>query len=125
MAKAAAEEDDRTVIYLGNRAAIETVEDPDAPPPQEGEAPKLIRRKIEGAPKKNCTIYHPPTDSTLMEMAVQVTDPTRGVWRNHSDAPSPAWVASNNAVLAQLLGSHYGCEVRDPEPTSAPDGSEG
>jgi hypothetical protein len=39
------------------------------------------------------------------------------VWANHSDDEAPAWVASTDPRLAELLAEHYGCEVRDYEPS--------
>lgn len=122
MAKASAVADDPTVVYLGNRDAIEVLRDPD-------DDTKVVRSKIDG-PKKNCTTILLGTDErgkplTLMQAAQQITDPTSGVWQAHSDAEKPAWVAVSGplaAPLSQLLGAHWGIEVREPEPAT---GSEG
>ncbi len=119
MARSTAEDTDRTVVWLGNRNAVEVVDDPDADPPAEGQEPRKIRRKIAGAPKKNCTRVVVAEGATLMEAAVHITDPARGVWQAHSDAPAPAWVASTDPALAGLLASHWGCELRDPDPDHA------
>lgn len=100
----------RTIVYLGNRNGIEVLPDPDK---SDG---STIRQKISKTAKKRCTTVVLAPGTTLLEAAVQITDPARGVWRSHSDDPAPAWVASTDPALAQLLAAQYGCEVRDPEP---------
>jgi hypothetical protein len=111
MAKETAEADDLTVVRLGNRAAIEVLPDPD-------DDTKKVRTKIRG-PKKNYTELVLPAHITLMEAAQQITDPNRGIWQAHSDDKAPAWVAGSGplaAALTQLLGAHYGVEVREFDP---------
>jgi len=118
MAKASAAADDRTVVYLGNRDAIEILRDPD-------DDTKVVRSKIDG-PKKNCTTIVLGTDGdgkplTLMQAAQQITDSTSGIWQAHSDAAKPAWVAVSGPLapeLSQLLGAHWGIEIREPEPNT-------
>jgi hypothetical protein len=40
-----------------------------------------------------------------------------GIWSQHAqDGSTPAWVASDSPELAQLLGSAYECEIREPLP---------
>ena len=115
MAKSTAAEEtqpDLTVVYLGNRNVVEVHEDPDDPTIQN-------RVKINDL-KKTVTIYTAVPDLSLMEIAVQLTDPTRGVWSQHSDDKKPAWIAISGPYaqpLAAILSSHWGgVEVRDPEP---------
>ena len=56
-----------------------------------------------------------PDDSSLSEAFTAVTHPA-GVWANHAtEGAKPAWVASDSDALAQLLGDHFGCEVRPLE----------
>jgi hypothetical protein len=106
---------DRVVVYLGNRAAIEAVEDPDdvAAATKEGRAVNRIRTPLDG---KRCTTFVLAPGIKLMEAAYEITHATKGAWAAHSDADAPAWVASTDPALAQLLADHYGCELRDPEP---------
>lgn len=104
-AATAADSEDRTVVYLGNRDAIEVLTDEDG---------TSERRSL---PKgKRCTTIVLAPDMKLMDAAYDITHPNRGVWNAHSDAEAPAWVASSNPALAQLLASHWGIELRDPEP---------
>jgi hypothetical protein len=114
MAKATAEDtEDLTVVYLGNRDVVVIQEDPDDPAVQ-------TRVKPKDRPKKTVTIYTAHRSLSLMEIAVQLTDPTRGVWVNHSDAQAPAWIAVTGPfkdALAQILAAHWGgIEIRDAEP---------
>jgi len=98
-----------TVVYLGNRKAIEVVDDPD-------NAGGKIRRPLPGKLRTKVVL---PLGTKLMEAAQEITG-GRGVWGAHSDADAPAWVASTDANLAQLLASHWGCELREPEDETAP-----
>lgn len=122
MAQAAADaaQHERTVVYLGNRDAIEIIEET----PPAGDEPIRVRRPLpEG---KRCTTIVLAPGLTLMEAAYDITHTTRGVWQAHSDAAAPAWVASTDPVLAQLLASHWGCELRAPDPGQPGDtGAEG
>lgn len=94
-----------TIIYLGNRAAIEIVDDPDSG--------AKVRRPI-GIPKSATKIVLAP-GTTILAAAQDITHPTSGVWQAHSDADAPAWVAATDPSLAQLLASHWGCELREPD----------
>ncbi len=94
----------QTVVYLGNRQAIEVIEIPDSG--------ISLRRPLRG---KLCTKIVFPSGMKLMDAARDVTHP-QGVWNAHSNAEAPAWVASTDPTLAHLLASHWGCEVRDPDP---------
>jgi hypothetical protein len=106
MAKAATAEAEaapaRTVVYLGNRNAVETVN---------GE-----RTPLAG---KRCTTVVFPADITLMDALVAVTSP-QGVWAAHSDADAPAWVAASGPLaesMTTMLAAQYpGIEIREPEP---------
>lgn len=107
--------DNRVIVYLGNRDTVEVLEDPTdvATAEREGRAPARIRKSVPG---KLCTTIVLAPDLTLMEAAYQITHTTQGVWQAHSNADAPAWVASTDQGLAQLLAIHWGCEVRDPDP---------
>jgi hypothetical protein len=106
---------DRVVVYLGNRAAIEAVEDPDdvEAAAAEKRAVNRIRTPLKG---KRCTTVVLAPGTKLMDAAYQITHAERGVWASHSDADTPAWVASTDPALAKLLADHYGVEVREPAP---------
>lgn len=109
---------DQVIVYLGNRAAIEAVEDPDDvdAAAADGRAANRIRTPLEG---NRCTTVVLAPGTKIMDAAYQITNPTRGVWASHSDADAPAWVASTDPSLAQLLANHYGVELRDPNPDDA------
>ncbi len=113
--RSATEEEARTVVYLGNRDAIEAVEDPTdvAAASDENRAVNRVRQPLPG---KRCTTVILAPGTGLMDAAYEITHATRGVWQAHSNAAGPAWVASTDPALAQLLASHYGCELREPEP---------
>ncbi|WP_066373940.1 hypothetical protein [Herbidospora mongoliensis] len=83
-------------VWLGNRQAVH----------------KDDRQALPG---KRCTVVAIREDASLLDAATDITHP-KGVWAAHSDAPAPAWVASTDPALAQLLADHYGCELRDPDP---------
>lgn len=95
-----------TVIYLGNRDAIEVVPalGPDGEPARE-------RRQLPG---KRVTIVKPPPDLTFRELLHDLTHPD-GIWAAHSDAEAPAWVACTDAALGARLAAFYGCELREVE----------
>ncbi len=94
-----------TVVYLGNRTAMELIPDPD------GVAPPT-RRQLPG---KRCTAVTIPEGQPLLDTARDLTHP-QGVWAAHSSGGTPAWVASTDAALAGVLAAHWGCELRDPDP---------
>lgn len=110
MARAAATEEktapQRTVVYLGNRKAIERV----------GTGDDAERRALPG---KRCTTIVVPEGLTLMDAVRDITAPM-GVWAAHSDAPAPAWVAAEGPLaeaITQILAAQYpGVEIREPEP---------
>lgn len=108
-------DDTPTIVYLGNRAAVESVEDPDdvEAATAEERAVNRIRTPLDG---KRCTTIVVAPGTTLMDAAYQITHFSRGVWTSHSDAEAPAWVASTDPALAQLLADHYRCELREPDP---------
>lgn len=91
------------LVYLGNRDAVQVTRD---------EEDRTVRTVLpEG---KRCTTVQAPEGATLGEVFTSITA-SGGVWDYHSDG-DPAWVASTSPTLAALLGEHYGCEVRDPDP---------
>jgi hypothetical protein len=92
-----------TFVFLGNRDAVEV---------RRGDDGTEVRTVLPAG--KRCTTVTPPAGTPLAEIFTTITAPS-GVWRAHSDGP-PAWVASTDPALAQLLAAHYGCEVRDPDP---------
>ncbi len=111
--------DARTVVYLGNRKAVEIVNDPDdvATAAAEGRDPQRIRRAMPLG--KRCTTVVLARGLSLLEAVNDITHAQRGVWQAHSDAEAPAWVASTDPALAQFLAAHWKCELRDPEPDHA------
>lgn len=102
----------QTVVYLGNRQAIETID---------GGQGIDARRQLFG---KQCTTVKIPGGTKLLDAARDITHP-QGVWAAHSNADAPAWVASDNAILANLLAAHWGCEVREPDPDHEASGGPG
>lgn len=103
----------QTIIYLGNRDAVEVTRD---------EGDTEVRTPVSG---KRYTAVVPPAGTPLAEVFRSITDP-KGVWAYHSNADNPAWVAVASedpkfgAGLASLLSAHYGgCEIRDPDPDPA------
>ncbi|WP_433329979.1 hypothetical protein [Spirillospora sp. CA-294931] len=103
---------DKTIVYLGNRAAIETSHDATG---------REVRRAL--SPGKRRTTVEPPSGAPLAEVFTAITA-SGGVWAYHSSEP-PAWVASTDPALAQLLAAHYGCELRAPEPHHGDDAPKG
>jgi hypothetical protein len=91
------------VIYLGNHSPVEVTRDPDD---------TLIRTALDG---KLCTTVGIPDDWSTAETIQALTHPS-GVWAWHSDADKPAWVASDDPALAQVLSALWGCELREPDP---------
>lgn len=112
-----AEQEPRTVVYLGNRDAIEVLADPDDDHETAAAEERAIRRIRQPLPAgKRCTTVVLAAGLPLLQAAHDITHPERGVWQAHSDADKPAWVASTDPALAQILAAHWGCELRDPEP---------
>lgn len=65
-------------------------------------------------PGKQRTEIRPPDGLTYAELVHDLTH-KQGIWQAHSDAATPAWVASTDPKLATLLGALFDCEVRDVE----------
>lgn len=108
------EVEERTVVYLGNRSAVEAVTDPETGQPG--------RRWLDG---KRCTTIVLAPGLSLMEAANEIAH-SNGVWAAHSrEGTTPAWVASTDPALAQLLATHFKCELRDPEPDHVASGDVG
>lgn len=91
-----------TTVWLGNRKAVEVTRKPDG---------SIERKPLKG---KRCTVVSTPEGQPIGETFQAITAPG-GLWPYHSDAEAPAWAASTDPALAQLLAAHYGCELRDPE----------
>lgn len=106
-------EEESVIVYLGNREAIEVLEDP--------ETGDKIRTALPG---KRCTTVNLAPGISILEAANALTHPEGGVWQAHSDATGPAWVASTNPALAQLMAAHWGCELREPDPGHIASGDE-
>lgn len=99
-ATAPAEEEPRTVVWLGNRNTISIIDGERVP-----------------YPGKRCTTVVIRPDATLFEAGQEIAG-ANGVWQAHSDG-SPAWVAARGPLadgLLQLLAAHFKCEVREPDP---------
>lgn len=103
-------------VWLGNRAAIEVLEDADA-------AAKMTAKELagNGIPRvrrpipvsKACSFYAVADGVRLLDAAREITG---AFWPNVSDAETPAWVASTNPALAAILAEHWGgIEIRQPE----------
>ena len=52
-----------------------------------------------------------PDGYPLTEVFLSVTL-ADGIWDRHSATTAPSWVSSDLPMLAELLASHYGCDVR-------------
>lgn len=115
-------------VVLGNRHAIDSTDD--------GVTFAAMKKG------KRATIIDTQDTDTLVEQFLTITSPG-GVWTHHAVGPSgevqdangdtvqrevihadakPAWVASDNPALAQLIAAHYGCEVRELEDVKDKDG---
>lgn len=104
-----------TIVYLGNRNAVEVIDDPDDGAIAHAED-RAVRKTRRPAPGKRCTTVQPPDGMALVDVLYDIVLPGRGIWAAHSDDPAPAWVASTDPALAQVLAAHYDCELRQPEP---------
>ena len=93
-----------TIVCLGNRAALSW---------SRNDKHDLVSEKLPG---KRCTTVTLPDGVGTLEAVRTITDPG-GVWGKHADeGAKPAWVASDNPRLAELLAEHFGgIEVRDLE----------
>jgi hypothetical protein len=102
-------------VWLGNRAPVEVVDDLDAAGKMSAaqlaeQGTPRIRRAI---PVKKAATY------LAVEPGLRLFDAIRDItklWPHMSDAAAPAWVASTNPRLAELLAEHWDdIEVREPE----------
>lgn len=99
--EATAEQQPRTIVYLGNHNAS-TIENGQRVP----DSGKL------------CTTVSIPGDKPLMEAVNDIAGPN-GLWASMSFDASPKWVAAEGPLaepLAQLLAAHYKCPIRKPNP---------
>jgi hypothetical protein len=114
-AASADQEAPRTVVWLGNRAAVDDTID-------ERKAARMTAEQIaeRGLPRnrvpipvpKACTRVVIAPGSGLLDAATDV----RNLWPRMSDDPAPAWVASTDRRLAELVADHFGgIDVREPE----------
>lgn len=94
-------------VLLGNESVTEPYK------PDEGTDETLIRPRAD--------LGRRVTAMNLNEVD-GVDNPSRGMnltlairfWAQHSDQP-PAWVESDDDLLAALIADHYGCELGRPE----------
>lgn len=97
-------------IWLGNHAAVDHI--PTGEIDDRGE-PVRARTPIDG---KRYTIAEPPDGAPMAAIIADLT----AIWAHHSDAESPAWVASTDPELTWLLSKMWCCEARVPEPLRVP-----
>lgn len=117
MAKATDKTDEqpKTRVWLGNRSAIEIVDDAKAAAKMTADeiaehGIRKTRRRIPVAKAATFIAVEPG-----LKLFDQIRDITK-LWPNVSDADAPAWIASTDSRLAELLAEHYGgIEVREPE----------
>lgn len=90
-------------VVLGNRHAIVRTVDDDG-----------TETTTPGPKGKQATVIDLSPDDTLVESYLAITGP-RGAWAFHAaEGKTPAWVASDEPALAQLVSAHYGgLEIRD------------
>lgn len=89
-------------VRLGNNAAQHHIPD---------EAGDVVATPLEG---NLVTSINIPDSYTRQEALRTVWHPD-GVWAQHSTAPGPAWVESDDPALAEALAAIYGCPVGRPE----------
>lgn len=102
------------IIWLGNHQAVDHLPgtDEDGTPVIDSRGERvLVRTPIDG---KRYTRVEPPDGISFAELVTTLVHPD-GVWAKHSDAETPAWVASTDPALSARLGALWGCEVREPE----------
>ncbi len=107
----------QTVVYLGNRGAVDYYVDEKklAKMTAEDVAEQGVPHKLVPIPvPKACTTVVIEPGLKLLDAAKTITDPGR-IWSRVSTDDAPAWVASSDPALAQLLADHYGCELREVE----------
>jgi hypothetical protein len=120
--EAADTEREPTYVRLGNREPIEILEDPDDDLDAaiaENRAVRKVRAPIGEAGAKTYSEFTPAAGETLAESFGNLTN-ARGGWAAHSNMEAPAWVASTDPMLAQLLAAHWRCELREWDPDHAP-----
>lgn len=61
-------------------------------------------------PGNRITSFRVPDGYSTTEALHSITDPGDGAWIRHSAAP-PAWVESDDPILAAAISEHYGCPV--------------
>lgn len=111
----AADDAPRTVVWLGNRAAVDDTIDERKAARMTAEqlaAKGLPRNRVPVPVAKACTRVVIAAGQGLLDAAADV----RNLWPRMSDDPAPVWVASTDQRLADLLGDHFDCPVREPEP---------
>jgi hypothetical protein len=103
------------VVFLGNHQIHERVPVRDANGDDTGDY------NIREYPGKSRTEYGIPDEWTVAEVIADLTH----VWPLAHSKSAPKWVASNDSALATVLGSVFGCPVREvdldhqPDPTPA------
>lgn len=91
-------------VQLGNSSAVERKSDSNG---------VVTEVPIAGNEITHVTL---PTDWSIGQAFVAVTDP-RGVWAAHAASGTvPTWVSSNDATLQGLLADHYKCPSGQPAP---------
>lgn len=97
-------------IWLGNHAAVDHI--PTGEIDDRGE-PVRARTPIDG---KRYTIAEPPDGAPMAAIIADLT----AIWAHHSDAESPAWVASTDPTLTSVLAGMWDCEAREHGPIHVP-----
>jgi hypothetical protein len=94
------------LIQLGNDSVVEGYK------PDEGTDVVLLRarkdlgRQITTMMLNETDIDDRPSRAMNLSLAVRV-------WSEHSDKP-PAWVESDDELMAALIADHFGCRVGRP-----------
>lgn len=100
------EKSETTYVFLGNHDAVVDL----------GQGPSPVHGK------QRTEIFAHPDRDDVDELFADITDRQQGIWALHAQSGAkPAWVASNNAELADRLARHFDCEVRDPKPAGERD----
>lgn len=98
---------DQTLVWLGNPAPLEiqTARNPDGSVQTYPDGREVRRRvPLPGGPR--VTLCAPV--GALAAFLRELTDPA-GIWRAHSAAPGPSWVACTDPDWATVIGHALGC----------------
>lgn len=94
-------------LTLGNVSVVESYKEDEGTNVTKLRARKDLGKQITTMSLNETDIDDRPSRAMNLTMAIRF-------WEQHSDKP-PAWVESDDRLLAELIADHFGCDIGRPK----------